>query len=155
MSPRELGVQLMRLHLLRRRYTHRVGGPDAPVPGQYPLLRYLLAHPGATQQALSAALFVSPAAVALSTKRMAKAGLLEKRADPNNRRCNLLFATGAGREAFERSSRVFEAVDALTFTGLDEAERAELGRMLLRMIANFPESETIPLPCFEEVENKK
>jgi len=154
MSPKELGMQLIRLHLLRRRYTHRAAGPDVPVPGQFPLLKRLIANPGTTQQELSAALLVSPAAVALSTKRMEKAGLLEKRADPDNRRRNLLFATQAGRDALEAASRVFGVVDELTFAGFDEAERAQLGLMLGRMIHNLSDGEETPLPCFEEVKDK-
>ena len=56
------------------------------VPGQYPLLNYLSRHPDAAQQELASVLFVSPASVAQSTKRLQKAGLLEKASDPENLR---------------------------------------------------------------------
>jgi DNA-binding MarR family transcriptional regulator len=150
MTADEVGKRIMFLHMLRRKYTHNHCFDSALQPGQYPLLNYLLANPGLTQQELAAALHVSPASVAQSTKRMQKVGLVEKRADPDKLRCNRLHVTDAGHATVNAFQEVFSAVDNQMFKGFDEAELELIKNVLDRMIANLTEDEDPAMTWFEE-----
>lgn len=132
-----LGKRIMLLNLLRRRQMHGQNCGHEIVPGQYPLLHYLSRNPDATQQELAAMLFVSPASVAQSTKRLKNAGLLEKTSDPDNLRKNRLRVTPAGQEVVESFRALADSVDAQTFRGFSEAEKEQLFSMLNRMIKNI------------------
>ena len=111
MDVHSLSKRMMLLQMLRRRNLHNSCFTKEIVPGQYPLLNYLSGNPEATQQELATVLFVSPASVAQSTKRLQKAGLLEKESDPENLRKNRLRVTAAGQEAVGSVRQVVEALD--------------------------------------------
>ena len=63
-----------------------------------PVLRYVMENDGCKQVDLANFLRVTPASVALSTKRMQKAGYLEKEVDEYNLRRNKLHVTPQGRQ---------------------------------------------------------
>jgi len=140
-----LGKRLMLLMMLRRRALHGRNCEKDIVPAQYPLLDYLSKNPDATQQALADMLFVSPASVAQSTKRLQSAGLLEKTADPENLRKNRLRVTEAGLEAMASMRALSEHVDRQTFQGFSEEEESQLLRLLNRMIQNLATGEDLAL----------
>ena len=135
----------MLLQMLRRKYLHGSCFSKEIVPGQYPLLNHLNSNPEANQQELAAMLFVSPASVAQSTKRLQKAGLLEKETDPQNLRKNRLRVTEAGQEAVFSVRQVVDALDQRKFTGFSEAEMESLSGMMERMIVNLANEEDLAL----------
>ncbi len=150
MSSYDLGKRLMLLHTLRRKYMHNRCGACPLVPGQYPLLRYLILHPETSQHELADGLFVSPASVALSTKRLEKAGFLEKRVNPKNQRSKTLHVTERGVAAEAAFRAVFDQVDEQTFKGLSDEELSLFSDMLERMARNLSEDEESDLLWFEE-----
>lgn len=145
MDTRALSKRMMLLQMLRRRNLHGSCFAKEIVPGQYPLLNYLSGNPEATQQELATMLFVSPASVAQSTKRLQKAGLLEKESDPQNLRKNRLRVTAAGQEAVVSVRQVMDALDRRIFDGFSEEEMANLNGMLDRMIVNLATEEDLVL----------
>ena len=140
-----LGKRLLLLQMLRRRSMHGPCFASEIVPGQYPLLNYLSRHPDAAQQELASVLFVSPASVAQSTKRLQKAGLLEKASDPENLRKNRLRVTPAGQETVDSVRSAIDALDRQLFEGFSEAELETLSGMLDRMIRNLAAEEDIAM----------
>ncbi|HRX57445.1 MAG TPA: MarR family transcriptional regulator [Eubacteriales bacterium] len=150
MSTSDLGKRLLLLHTLRRKYMHTLCGECPLVPGQYPLLRYLMLHPDASQRELADGLFVSPASVALSSKRLEKAGFLEKRVNPENQRCKHLHVTGHGYAAEKAFREIFERVDEQTFKGFSDEEKKLLSDMLERMARNLSEGEEPDILWFRE-----
>jgi len=150
MSTFDLGKRLMLLHTLRRKYMHTLCGECPLVPGQYPLLHYLMLHPDASQRELADGLFVSPASVALSTKRLEKAGFLEKRVKPENQRCKTLHVTTSGRAAQKSFREIFDRVDEQTFRGFSDDELYMLSDMLERMARNLSEGEEPDILWFRE-----
>ena len=140
-----LGKRLMLLQMLRRRSMHGPCFAKEIVPGQYPLLNYLSRHPDATQQELASVLFVSPASVAQSTKRLQKAGLLEKASDPENLRKNRLRVTAAGQEAVDSVRSTIDDLDCRLFEGFTEAELEIMSAMLDRMIRNLATQEDLAM----------
>jgi DNA-binding MarR family transcriptional regulator len=140
-----LGKRMMLLQLLRRRLMHGHNCERDIVPGQYPLLNYLSNHPDATQQELASMLFVTPASVAQSTKRLQSAGLLEKASDPDNLRKNRLRVTRAGQDVVDNFRALAETIDRQTFAGFSDAEKELLLDMLNRMIRNIATDEDMAM----------
>lgn len=150
MLPDQVGKRMIFLHMLRRKYTHNHCMGNTLQPGQFPLLNFLVANPGMTQQGLAAAMHVSPASVAQSTKRLQKAGLIEKRADPENLRCNLLHVTDAGLEIVQSFRKVFSRVDEQMLKGFSDDELELIKTMLDRMAANLTEDDDSTFSWSEE-----
>ncbi len=140
-----LGKRIMLLQLLRRRLMHGHNCEHDIVPGQYPLLNYLSNHPDATQQDLAAMLFVSPASVAQSTKRLQSAGLLEKTSDPDNLRKNRLRVTQAGQEVVDNFRALADSVDRQMILGFSEEEKQQLLDMFNRMLKNIATDEEMAM----------
>lgn len=145
MDDHNLGKRIMLLHMLRRRMMHDMNSEKEIVPGQFPLLNYLSRNPGASQQDLANMLFVSPASVAQSAKRLQNAGMLEKASDPENLRKNRLRVTPAGQEVVDAFHALSDLVDHQTFQGFTEEEEETLLRLLNRMIRNLATQDDISM----------
>ena len=137
MDQHGLGKRIMLLHMLRRRTMHDLNSENEIIPGQYPLLNYLSKNPDASQQDLASMLFVSPASVAQSTKRLQSAGLLEKTSDPDNLRKNRLRITPTGQAIVESFHSLVVVVDQKTFRGFSDEELSQLQEFHNRMIQNL------------------
>lgn len=148
-----LGKRIILLSMLRRRMMHGVNCEKEVVPGQYPLLNYLSKNPDASQQDLANMLFVSPASVAQSTKRLQNVGMLEKMSDPENLRKNRLRVTPAGQAVVDSLHKLAEQVDQKTFAGFTEDEEAQLLTLLNRMIKNLATEEDLAI--FRVIEGRE
>ena len=78
--------RLHKLELVRMLAQRNEICKDGLYAGQMPVLNYLAEHPGCTQVEMADFLQVSPASIALSTKRLQKAGYLTKEVDEDNLR---------------------------------------------------------------------
>lgn len=143
MDQHGLGKRIMLLHMLRRRMMHEMNSENEIVPGQYPLLNHLSKNPDTSQQDLASMLFVSPASVAQSTKRLQSAGLLEKASDPDNLRKNRLRITPAGQNIVDSFQSLVEVVDQKTFRGFNKEELLQLQEFHNRMIRNLATEEDL------------
>lgn len=148
MDTRALGRALFLVTIHRGKRLRRDTEGLSLLPRQLPLIEALLAHPDSTQQELAEQLHVSPASIALSTKRLAKAGLIEKSVDPANQRRNRLRATETALRETALHRKAVQAVDDVTFRGFSESEKAEALRLLNRMADNLSDGEEFPLPPF-------
>lgn len=146
MHPREIGGRFMFLLLLRRNILQR-GGETGLHPSQLPILEALVHNPDCTQQELADLLHVTPASVALSTKRLEKAGLIEKRADKTDKRRNRLCITEKGRQLSLDHRRRMDAVDTDMLQSFSEEEKQTLCALLDRLIENLGASAENGLPC--------
>ena len=143
MDQRGLGKRIMLLHMLRRRMLHNMKIETEIIPGLYPLLKYLSRNPDASQQDLASMLFVSPASVAQSTKRLQSAGMLEKTSDPDNLRKNRLRITPAGQAIVDSFQPLVDVVDQKTFRGFSNEEILQLQEYHNRMIRNLATTEDL------------
>lgn len=148
----ELGGRLMTLNVLRRNAVQAAAPDNLLHHSQLPVLEMIIRYPDGNQAMLAEQLHVTPASIALSTKRLEKAGLIERRVDPDNRRCNQLRATELGCRMARAHRETFEAVDERTFSCLSEEERIVLKELLGRMIHHMAGGEDISLfpYCKEE-----
>lgn len=133
---RDIVARLETLHLLRRVDLHRATQALDLYSGQFPLLQYIHHHQGCTQQELAEGMMVTPASVALSTKRLQKAGLIEKKADQENLRCNRLALTEKGTRLAQQCLEIFDDYDRKLFSGFREEELEQLTSYLDRLYRN-------------------
>ena len=105
--------------------------------GQPPILDYLANNGTGTQNDIAKALYVSPASVSVSLRRMQKAGLIEKAADETDLRCNRMSLSEKGREQHEYIHGCFEEIDRKLYAGFSDEELATLETMLTRLCENL------------------
>ncbi len=130
-------IRLEKLHLIRR-ILRQKGTMNFPLyPGQLHLLEYVKAKEGCTQAEVAKSLMITPASVALSTKRMVKAGLLEKRMDADNLRYKRLYITEKGKQFSLRCREVFNKMDTVMLQGFTQDEINNLNGYIDRFIKNL------------------
>lgn len=139
MDARTLIGSMHKLELLRKIYIRSQSKGVGMHRGQVPILGYITEHEGCTQAEAAENLGVSPASVALSAKRMCAAGLIERKSDALDMRCNRLTATEKGRRALDDFLSVFSEIDARTFEGFSDEELDQFYGMLRRMMNNIAE----------------
>ena len=94
--------------------------------GQPQVLNYVNCHPGCTQNEIAAALGVSAASIAFSTKRLQNAGFLQKQVNSLNMRCNKLYVTPEGQDILHQFADSFDELNNAMFEGFSEAELKQL-----------------------------
>jgi len=134
-SYRNIAEQFRRFWMLRKIKIQSLTGDFSCRFGQFPLLGYVEQHDGCTQQEAAEAMSVSAPAVAVSVKRLQKAGFLKKEADPDNLRKSRLSLTEAGRETAQAFRQNFDELDAATF-GCLSSEEAEALSVLMKKITD-------------------
>ena len=133
---------IKKIQLLRRRYLQQELMDLGLHPSQLPILEYIQQHEGCSQVEISQDLAVTPASIALSTKRMQKAGFLKKQADQDNLRCNRLSLTPKGAAASKACRESFDRFEKLMFDGFEQKELEQLEDYLDRMTMNITGEET-------------
>lgn len=119
---RDLIGKLHKLELVRK-VNHRKETEEFGLYfGQMPVLDFVFDHPGCTQVEIANFLRVSPASIALSTKRLQKAGYLLKEVDNDNLRCKRLFLSEAGDRVRRLSRERLDLMDERMFTGFSAEE---------------------------------
>lgn len=108
---------------------------------QFPALKFIIEHGGCTQVELAEFLYVTPASVAVSTKRMERAGLIEKREDKNNLRQKNLFITDKGTEAVNECKAIFDRFDEQMYAGISFEELDLLKNVLEKILMNIKKEE--------------
>lgn len=134
---KDLIGRFYKLDILRRACIQEATADIGLYFGQLPILEYVIEHDQCTQKEIADAIHVTPASVAISTKRMQKAGLLEKTVSNNNLRCNRLTVTLKGRELSRQYRSKFDEVDQKMFASFAESELEQFGGYLDRLIMNI------------------
>jgi DNA-binding MarR family transcriptional regulator len=88
---------------------------------------------------------VSPGGMTNRLDRLEAAGLVVRRADPDDRRASLVALTAAGRKTADRAVEDLVAAENEMFGGIADAERRRFDRTLDRLLAWF-DNEAAPQP---------
>lgn len=145
-----------RIHFIRKIMLDRAGGEDIKLYfGQLPILEYIVRNEGCNQKDICNYVKVSPASIALSTKRLAKAGLITKVSDDENRRCNILCPTQKGKEISQLCRKNFDDFENRLFDGFTEEELDALINSLNKMMNNISANENFPKDFFSLAEMAK
>ncbi len=122
--------------LLRRRFDARarqIGVSRA----QWQVLIALARSEGSSQTALADRLEVETITVGRMVDRLAEAGLVERRADPHDRRAWCLYLTERAVDLLNALQPVAAAQRAEMLAGLSEGEQAQLHALLQRVRSNL------------------
>lgn len=98
---------------------------------QFDLLSTLTEREGLSQQDLAERLYVTKGNVSGLVDRMVEAGLVERRASPEDRRSHALYLTERGRRLAEAGIAAQTAYVTRTLGTLPAADLAELERLVL------------------------
>lgn len=124
--------------LLRKRYEQRAR-PLGLTRAQWQVLAHLQRQEGINQSGLAELLELEPITVGRLIDRMEEAGLVERRADPGDRRAHRLFLTERARPILERGRALGDAVRNEAFAGFPDPEREKLIDLLLHVRGNLSE----------------
>jgi DNA-binding MarR family transcriptional regulator len=131
-----------------RRLRHASRETLAPwdiTPSQLRALGTLMRHGAARPGAIARHLGIAARSATEVVDALEERGLVRRETDPDDRRATLVVVTDAGRElaVAVRKARSQEADRA--FAGLDDADRAELERLLRLLLAGWtPEAADQP-----------
>lgn len=103
---------------------------------QHKLLMTLGNHQDCSQTELAEKLEISPAAVAVSLKKLEKSGYISRQCDSRDNRVNQIVITEKGQDMIHRSVEYFQEIDENMLKGFSEQELQELSGLLLRMLKN-------------------
>ncbi len=94
---------------------------------------------GMSQRDLAMKLNVTPAAIAVTVKKLAKDGIIKKKMSEDDMRFNEVEITEKGRKIVKESKQVFEYIDAKMFDGFSEDEMELFEEYLNRVQTNLSE----------------
>ena len=130
--------------LLRRSFDARARGIGVTRP-QWQVLTTLARNEGVNQGRLAELLDVEPITVCRMVDRLQDSDLVERRADPADRRSWRLFLTAKAQALLAELRPLAEAMLEEALDGIDEADRALLRDTLERMRANLSRRPAEPL----------
>ncbi len=113
--------------------------------GQPPILLFLHENPNATQKDIADSLHISPASVAVSVKRMEKAGIISRATDKDDARRNNLSLTKKGAELNEFAIQTFDLVNNAKLSSLSDDELSLMLSIAKKMGKNL--SPLLPENC--------
>ena len=122
--------------LLRRRFDARARALGVS-RAQWQVLFALSRQEGSNQTTLADHLEVETITLCRMVDRLAEAGLVERRADPADRRAWRLYLTDAARPLLDQLRQVGEAVVGDALDGIDEPARAAMAEGLARLRNNL------------------
>ena len=144
-SPGELLNQAVRS--LRPTGAGEVGAWDLP-PHLAALERVVAAAAGAPAADLARALRIAPRSATEVVDDLAAKGLVRRGPSPSDRRAVLVHLTDRGRAVSDQVRRAREANSERFFARLSEGDRADLSRILRRLMDDQPDARTdIQLPA--------
>ena len=132
-----IGTMLAQVsRLLRRTFDARARGIGVTRP-QWQVLTLLHRHAGINQGGLADILEVEPITLGRMIDRLQDAELVERRADPADRRAWRLYLTDKGDGLLDQLRPLARATYDIALEGVDEADRAQLMAILDRMRGNL------------------
>lgn len=104
---------------------------------QWRLLRAIELNPGATQIAVANSLDVEPITAGRMIDRLAKAGVVERRPDPSDRRAWRLYVTERASPHLDEAKTRATALIGHALAGFSDTEQEQLKGLLERMRGNL------------------
>jgi DNA-binding MarR family transcriptional regulator len=119
-------------------YTHRLVGDGFAAVGargyHYRVLASLEESGPASQAALGRRSAIHLSDIVATINELAEQGLVDRAPDPDDKRRNVITITAAGRQQLRRLDKRLAAVQEDLLAPLDQDERAQLTRLLSRML---------------------
>lgn len=106
-------------------------------PGQPPFLFLLGKQEGLSQKELAKILQITPATLAVTVKRMEKAGLVTRKQDEKDQRVFRVYLTEEGKEKVQKAKEIMGNVEEDCFGKLSEEEKEQLSTLLTKVAINL------------------
>jgi DNA-binding MarR family transcriptional regulator len=138
------------LGVVFRRYAKRSAEALEDLPGGprgYQVLATACGEGAKRQLDLAAQLGVDRTVMTYLLDDLEKAGLVERRPDPSDRRARLIAATEKGREALCDLERRLELAEQEVLGGLEDGERMIFRTLLARLAVKADAVEHVPNAC--------
>ena len=126
------------LNVAQRRLQRFVAAQTRVTSAQSGLLFVLGKRDGVLFGEAGAALDLGPPGISGLAERVVEAGLIEKRADPDDGRASRLWLPGAGRKALARTRAGVAELNARLTEGFSDAEIDIVSRWLTSLQSKFP-----------------
>lgn len=123
-------------HMMKRCIEKSVMGTGV-YRSQHQLLMKLFFEKECSQAQLAEHMDISPAAVAVTLKKLEKGGYVKKRNQEGDNRRNQIEITEKGMQVVHTSITIFHEIDRALYEGFREEELDILGGFLDRMYANL------------------
>ena len=130
--------------LLRRSFDERARGIGVTRP-QWQVLTLLKLHAGSNQGALAEMLEVEPITLGRMIDRLQEAELVERRADPADRRAWRIFLTDKGEDLLSQLRPFGRETIANALEGVSQANRDQLVATLERVRSNLSRKAAVDL----------
>lgn len=114
------------------KFAERLSALDL-APPHAGILRFVHASTGISQQALAGQLFVQPSRLVILIDQLEERGLVERRADPADRRSYALHLTGKGSDTLKAIGRLARDHQEALLASLSADERGVLASLLRRV----------------------
>jgi MarR family transcriptional regulator for hemolysin len=134
---REIAVNLMDVARMLRTYADQRARQFGISRAQWVVLIRLDRSEGLKQSELAEILDLQPISLTRLLDRLAENGLIERRADPNDRRANRLYLTPAARPLLEQLAKLGNDMMETVLDGLDGNANEQLLRDLTLMKDNL------------------
>ncbi len=130
--------RLMRVNRMHRSVVEKRFKELGVHRSQHMMLIYLANSPTAPSQKQIAEHFnVTPAAIAMSMKKMEKNGLIERQAAPFDNRVNIIKVSEKGANVLEETRAMFNSMDEAAFNGVSDQEMEQLFATLDKIVENL------------------
>jgi DNA-binding MarR family transcriptional regulator len=122
---------------------------------QWQTLFHLHRNEGCNQVTLADLLEVEPISLARVIDRLEAAGLVERRADPSDRRARLLFLGERAHPLLGELKTLGGQTREIALAGMSEDERTQLLNLVTRMRSNLSTRDAAGADAADETETKK
>ncbi len=148
-SPEDgVGKQVILLRGAQQHYLDRALRELGLYCGQDTLLLLLAHEEGLSQVQLAQRMSCEPQTINKTLQRMQKAGLVERRSDPDDGRLTRVYLTPQGRSLVQPLQEIASRCEQRLTAGLTREERMLVRRLLMHMRSNF-EAPLYDLPASE------
>jgi MarR family transcriptional regulator for hemolysin len=132
-----IGLEVYELSRDMRRHFQTRARTDGYTHEQWRALWHLERNEGITQAGLADILDIQPISLTRTLDRMAAAGLIERRPDPNDRRALKLFLTPEAEPVLNTLRKAFDELRVRATQGMSEKQQSEMVALLRHMRANL------------------
>ena len=129
--------QLINLAVKHRKIMQNNLDETGVYQSQHRLLMEISRNPNASQVDLARLMHVSPAAIAVSLKKLEKEGYINRGKDEDDNRLNKITITNKGNRIVEQSKKIFESTEKRVFEGFTEEEKSTLFALLKKLNVNL------------------
>lgn len=136
-SNKEIIHQLVGLSLKHRKIMQYYLDETGVYQAQHRILMEISRNQNASQKDIARSMDVSAAAIAVSLKKLARGGYINKDMDEGDNRFNQITITEKGKRVVEQSKQIFDMADQKVLENFTEEEKSALSVLLKKLDSNL------------------